>query len=199
MRGQFKRFAVKAGIDNIHKLRRMYGVLFQANRIYKMSIRENIELSDTRKRDELRFREACLWSGMETFIDKCVNGYETGIGRNFHEDNYEPSGGEAQKIGLARAYFKDSVAMILDEPSSALDAEAEEYVFRQFMEISAGKTAFLISHRLSAVSMADKIALMEDGRLQEFGSHEELLKKGGRYAKLYNLQADAYREVRDNA
>lgn len=184
---------------DIHKLRRMYGVLFQANRIYKMSIRENIELSDTRKRDELRFREACLWSGMETFIDKCVNGYETGIGRNFHEDNYEPSGGEAQKIGLARAYYKDSVAMILDEPSSALDAEAEEYVFRQFMEISAGKTAFLISHRLSAVSMADKIALVEDGRLQEFGSHEDLLKKGGRYAKLYKLQADAYREVKDNA
>ena len=89
--------------------------------------------------------------------------------------------------------------MILDEPSSALDAEAEEYIFHQFMEICENKTAVLISHRLSAVSMADKAALIENGELLEFGTHNDLMAKNGRYAELYRMQADTYKEGMNHA
>ncbi|MBR3691508.1 MAG: ABC transporter ATP-binding protein [Clostridia bacterium] len=184
---------------DIHKLRQLYGVQFQNNRIYKMTIRENIELSDTKKKNESHFQDACLWSGMNTIICKCKNSYDTNITKTFDPDGYEPSGGEKQKIGLARAYYKDSAVMILDEPSSALDAEAEEYIFRQFMEICENKTAVLISHRLSAVSMADKTALIEDGKLLDFGTHKDLMAKNGRYAELYKLQADTYKEGMNHA
>jgi len=184
---------------DIHSLRRMFGVQFQNNHLYKMTIRDNVELSDVEKKDESRFQDACLWSGMDTFMYKCKNGYETGITKVFDPDGYEPSGGEKQKIGLARAYYKDSAVMILDEPSSALDAEAEEYIFHQFMEICENKTAVLISHRLSAVSMADKAALIEGGELLEFGTHNDLMAKNGRYAELYKLQADTYKEGMNHA
>ena len=104
----------------------------------------------------------------------------------------ELSGGEWQKIALARAYMKDAQLFILDEPTSALDARAEYEVFQRFSELTKGKTAVLISHRFSTVRMADRILVLDKGEILEEGSHEELLKKKNRYAELFNLQAMGY-------
>jgi ATP-binding cassette subfamily B protein len=114
------------------------------------------------------------------------------LGRRFNEGT-ELSGGEWQKIALARAYMKDAQLLILDEPTAALDARAEYTVFQRFAELTTGKSAVLISHRFSTVRMADRILVLEKGELIEIGSHEALLEKNGRYAELFHLQAMGYR------
>jgi ATP-binding cassette subfamily B protein len=114
------------------------------------------------------------------------------IGRRFN-GGVDLSGGEWQKIALGRAYMREAQLLILDEPTAALDARAEYEVFERFKELTQGKTAVLISHRFSTVRMADRILVVEHGRVQEIGSHEELLAKGGRYAELFQLQAAGYR------
>ena len=103
------------------------------------------------------------------------------------------TGGEWQKVALARAYMRDAQLLILDEPTAALDARAEYEVFQRFKALTEGKTAVLISHRFSTVRMADRILVLEGGRLAEIGTHAELLAKGGRYAELFELQAAGYR------
>ncbi len=180
---------------DINALRGMFGAAFQNSIVYTMTLRENIMLSDVRKNNEKDFETACEISGVSTLAQKLEFGYDSEIGRLWNGSGYEPSGGEKQKIGIARAFYKDAPAIILDEPSSALDAAAEDHIFTKFMELCRNKTAFLISHRLSAVSMADKIALIENGELIEFGTHDELMKAGKRYSELYNMQAQAYRET----
>ena len=114
------------------------------------------------------------------------------LGRRFHH-GVDLSGGEWQKIALARAYMKDAQLLILDEPTSALDARAEYEVFLRFADLTKGKSAVLISHRFSTVRMADRILVLESGELKEIGSHDELLARGGRYAELFHLQAQGYR------
>ncbi len=113
------------------------------------------------------------------------------MGKRFNE-GIELSGGEWQKIALARAYMKDAQLLILDEPTAALDARAEFEVFQRFSELTKGKTAVLISHRFSTVRMADRILVLEKGELLEEGNHEALLQKNGRYAELFSLQARGY-------
>ena len=103
------------------------------------------------------------------------------------------SGGEWQKIALARAYLRDAQLLVLDEPTAALDARAEYEVFERFAELTAGKTALLISHRFSTVRMADRIVVLADGQIAEQGSHADLLRRGGQYAELFELQASSYR------
>src|SRR5678809_392516 len=117
--------------------------------------------------------------------------YDQMLGRRFN-NGVELSGGEWQKVALARAYMKDAQLLILDEPTSALDARAEYQVFQRFSELTKGKTAVLISHRFSTVRMADRILVLDQGVLLEEGSQEELLNKKGRYAELFNLQAMGY-------
>jgi len=118
--------------------------------------------------------------------------YDQALGRRFN-NGVELSGGEWQKIALARAYMKDAQLLILDEPTSALDARAEYEVFQRFAELTKGKSAVLISHRFSTVRMADRILVLDKGQMIEIGSHEELLALGGRYAELFHLQAKGYR------
>jgi ATP-binding cassette subfamily B protein len=103
------------------------------------------------------------------------------------------SGGEWQKFALARAYLRDSQVLILDEPTSSLDAAAESEVFESFAELTRGRTALFISHRLSTVRMADRIAVIEGGKVKEQGTHQELIDSGGRYAELFEMQASSYR------
>jgi len=177
---------------DINSLRGLFGVQFQNCNIYTMSLRDNIMLSDINYSDSERFDKACMMSSVKSVAEKLDYGYDTEIGLLWNSNNYEPSGGERQKIGLARAYYKDAKILILDEPSSALDAEAEDHIFNQFSKLCIDKSAVLISHRLSAVSMADKVALLENGKLIEFGTHKELIQLNGRYAQLYNLQAQSY-------
>jgi ATP-binding cassette subfamily B protein len=119
-------------------------------------------------------------------------GYDQPIGRRFR-NGVDLSGGQWQKIAIARAYMRDAQVMILDEPTAALDARSEFEVFQRFKELSQGKTAVLISHRFSSVRMADRILVLAEGQLEASGTHEQLLAQGGRYAELFELQAAGYR------
>jgi ATP-binding cassette subfamily B protein len=125
-------------------------------------------------------------------VKRLPNQYDQALGRRFN-NGIELSGGEWQKVALARAYMKESQLLILDEPTSALDARAEYQVFQRFAELTKGKTAVLISHRFSTVRMANRILVLDKGQLLEIGSHEELLALNGRYAELFHLQAAGYR------
>ena len=122
----------------------------------------------------------------------CPSGYDQMIGKRFRT-GVDLSGGEWQKIAIARAYMRDAQLLILDEPTAALDARAEFEVFQRFKELSRGKTAVLISHRFSSVRMADRIVVLADGAVEAVGTHEQLLQQGGRYAELFELQAAGYR------
>lgn len=136
--------------------------------------------------------QAAQWAGADEIAAKLPKGYDTPLTRQF-EGGVELSGGEWQKVALARGFVRDAALVILDEPTAALDAEAEYRLFEQFRELVVGKTALLISHRFSTVRMADHIIVLEDGRAIEAGSHDELVAQGGRYATLYEMQAGRYR------
>ena len=125
-------------------------------------------------------------------IRRLPEGYEQLIGKRFRR-GVDLYGGEWQKVAIARAYMRDAQLLILDEPTAALDARSEFEVFQRFKELSEGKTAVLISHRFSSVRMADRILVLADGELEAQGTHEELVRAGGRYAELFELQAAGYR------
>ena len=142
--------------------------------------------------DRERIVKAAERSLADEVIAKLPAGYDQVIGKRF-KTGVDLSGGEWQKIAIARAYMRDAQVLILDEPTAALDARAEFEVFQRFKELSAGKTAVLISHRFSSVRMADRIVVLGDGRVEATGTHEALLAQGGRYAELFELQAAGYR------
>lgn len=181
-------------IRNIDPLdyRRMFSVLFQDFMLYNMSAGENIIAGDIKNMDDMaRLESAADLAGIKTFIENLPRGYDTVIGRLF-DDSRELSWGEWQKIALARALYRQSEILVLDEPASALDAESEYELFTRFKKISAGRTTLLISHRFSNVSIADRIALLENGKISELGTHKELLKLNGHYAKMYGLQKSRF-------
>lgn len=169
------------------------GVIFQDFLKYDMSAGDNIGLGWIEARENEALREAASEkSYASSVIGGLPQGYATMLGRRF-EGGVELSQGQWQKIALARAYMRDAQLLILDEPTASLDARAEYEVFERFANLTAGKSAVLISHRFSTVRMADQILVLEDGRVLERGSHEELLRQGGRYAELFELQASGYR------
>ena len=173
-------------------LRKNVGVIFQDYIRYQMTAAQNIAVGNI---DEAGNRELVERSAQKSMADALIQRlagkYDQALGRRFNQ-GVELSGGEWQKIALARAYMKEAQLLILDEPTSALDARAEYEVFQRFAELTEGKTAVLISHRFSTVRMADRILVLDRGELLEIGSHEELLAKSGRYAELFNLQALGY-------
>ena len=127
----------------------------------------------------------------KALVDSLAEGYTQQVGKRFNK-GVDLSGGQWQKIALARAYMRDAHLLILDEPTSALDARAEHEVFQRFADLIEDKNAVLISHRFSTVRMADRILFLEHGQLLELGSHEELLAMNGKYAELFHLQAQGY-------
>jgi ATP-binding cassette subfamily B protein len=174
-------------------LRANVGVIFQDFVRYHLTAAENIGVGQIDAMgDAERIRESARRALADEVIARLPGGYEQVIGRRFRT-GVELSGGEWQKIAIARAYMRDAQVMILDEPTAALDARAELEVFRRFKELSAGKTAVLISHRFSSVRMADRILVLDQGRIEASGTHAELLAAGGRYAELFELQAAGYR------
>jgi ATP-binding cassette subfamily B protein len=185
------------GIDlreyDLFELRRNIGIIFQDYLRYQMSFAQNIAVGNI---DE-QFNRALIENAAEKslaslLVKRLPNQYDQALGRRFN-NGIELSGGEWQKVALARAYMKESQLLILDEPTSALDARAEYQVFQRFAELTKGKTAVLISHRFSTVRMANRILVLDKGQLLEIGSHEELLALNGRYAELFHLQAAGYR------
>ena len=185
------------GIDlkeyDIYAVRKVFGVLFQDYVTYCLPLREIIALSafDERFNDE-KLKKACDISGASEVIKDWENGYDSVLGRYYADNGKDLSGGQWQLVGLARAYFKDSEYMILDEPSAALDPISEDRIFEQLYHLSEGKSSVTISHRLSNTTLADKILVIGDGHIIEQGSHFDLLKQNGKYAELFNLQASKY-------
>lgn len=185
------------GVDlrkyDITSLHQRFGVIFQDFVRYQFTVRENIGFGQIDALDDLeRIKEAADRGGAEPIIEAMPEGYETILGRRW-ERGQELSGGQWQKIALARAFMRKAEVLVLDEPTSALDAEAEYEVFRRFGELMEGRIAVLISHRFSTVRMADRIVVLSEGKLLEMGSHAELIEKDGAYARLFNLQAEGYR------
>ncbi|TAE34210.1 MAG: ABC transporter ATP-binding protein [Cytophagales bacterium] len=173
-------------------LRRNVGVIFQDYVRFKMSAGVNIAVGDIDERtNQPRIETSAQRSLADSVIAKLPGGYEQQLGKSFNK-GVELSGGEWQKVALARAYMRDAQLIILDEPTAALDARAEYEVFQRFAALTEGKSSVIISHRFSTVRMADRILVLENGRLIELGSHEELLGQGGRYAELFQLQARGY-------
>ena len=174
-------------------LRDAAGVIFQDYVKYHLTVAENIAVGRIDERNnEARIVEAAQRSLADTVIDKLPDGYQQMIGRWFKQGT-NLSGGEWQKIAIARAYMRDAQLLILDEPTAALDARAEHEVFRRFVELTYDKCAVLISHRFSTVRMADRIVVLHEGKLLEHGTHEELLAAQGQYSELFQLQAAGYR------
>lgn len=174
-------------------LQRRIGVVFQDFNQYQFSVRENIAFGSVEHlADEPRIERAVQRGGAEEIVRGLPSGLETMLGRWFQK-GVELSGGQWQRVALARAFMREQAdILILDEPTAALDAEAEHQVFQRFAELSAGRTALLISHRFPTVRMADRIVVLEGGGIVEQGSHDELLAAGGRYASLFALQAKGY-------
>jgi ATP-binding cassette subfamily B protein len=184
------------GVDlknyDIGQLRLNMGVIFQDYIRYQMTLSQNIAVGNITQIDNRDLiRKAAEESLADSLAAKLANGYEQWLGRRFNE-GVELSGGEWQKVALARAYMKDAQVLILDEPTAALDARAEYEVFLRFAELTKGKSAVLISHRFSTARLADRILVLDKGTVLEVGTHQQLLQLNGRYAELFQLQAKGY-------
>jgi ATP-binding cassette subfamily B protein len=178
---------------DLNALRGNMGVIFQDFVRYNFSAGDNIAVGKIEARhDRPRIERAARRSQADEVIARLPGGYDQMIGKRF-KNGVELSGGEWQKIAIARAYMREAEVLILDEPTAALDARSEFEVFQRFKELSDGKTAVLISHRFSSVRMADRILVLADGKVEAAGTHDELMSQPGRYAELFELQAAGYR------
>jgi ATP-binding cassette, subfamily B, bacterial len=185
------------GVDlkeyRLEDLYREIGVIFQDFMRYEMTARENIAVGRIEEIDDLKLLESAARKSMaDAVIGRLPDAYDQMLGRRF-ETGVDISGGEWQKVALARAYLRDAQLLVLDEPTAALDARSEFEVFQRFAELTAGKMALFISHRFSTVRMADRIVVLEKGRIAEEGSHEQLARLGGRYKEMFEMQAASYR------
>ena len=173
-------------------VRRLIGGMFQDYVTYQASAAENIGLGELdRIEDRKAVEDAARKGGADSLLDRLPGGWDTPLGKWF-DGGVELSGGEWQKIALGRAFMRDARILLLDEPTSALDAQAEFELFARLRSLARGRTAIYISHRFSTVRQADRILFLEHGRLVEEGSHAALMALGGRYARLFTLQAAAY-------
>jgi ATP-binding cassette subfamily B protein len=179
---------------DLEALRQRVGVVFQDFNRYQLTLRENIGFgSREHMLDEARLQRASDRGGAAEVVGKLGAGLDTQLGRWF-KDGTELSGGQWQKIALARAFMREEAdILVLDEPTAALDALAEHAVFERFRKLAEGRTTIVISHRFPTVRMADRILVIEEGHVIEEGSHDELVAKDGRYARLFSLQAEGYR------
>ena len=187
------------GVDirqfNPMELRQCMGAIFQDFMRYDLTVQENIGLGNLAKiADNARIEQAARQAQIHDEIMRLPQGYATELSLMFSEEGHgvDLSGGQWQRVATARMLARDASMLILDEPTAALDAEAEYATYQQFAQLMAGRTSLLISHRFSTVGMADVIAVLEDGRITEYGSHTALLHANGTYARLYQMQAESY-------
>lgn len=173
----------------------VFASVFQDFKLLSFTIKENIVLADHKEDSDEAIYAIINKMGLATRINTLEKGIDTNVYKTFSEDYcFEPSGGEAQKIAMARAVYKNAPVMILDEPTSALDPRAENELYEKFSDLTKDKTTFFISHRLSSSRFCDRILVFDKGKIVEDGTHAELIKKNGLYAELYNMQAKYYVE-----
>ncbi|MDE2816319.1 MAG: ATP-binding cassette domain-containing protein, partial [Chloroflexota bacterium] len=179
---------------DLGNLRENITAIFQDYARFHLTAAQNISIANlARMDDRSAIVQAAEQGGADEVIARLPKGYDNQLGREF-EEGAELSIGEWQKLALARAFFRDAQILILDEPTAALDVQAEYEVYQKFRELTQGRSTILISHRFSTVRMADRIIVLEDGAIAEEGSHAELMAQGGTYADLYSKQASWYRE-----
>ena len=183
---------------DINSYRKKFSACFQDITRYSLTLAENVALSDL---DKIKNADAVIGSINASGLDNIHETFEkklnTPLTRDFDEDGAELSGGQWQKVAIARAFFRNAPFIILDEPSSALDPKAESQIFNSFSDLCGNKSGLLISHRLSSIMLVDKIVFLEDGQIKEAGTHDELMKQNGTYAQMYNLQAEKYKTEPD--
>lgn len=180
---------------DLRSLRRCFSTLFQDYCNYAFTVKESTMLADNNAlHDENKVKDALCKSGAMEFVKHFPKGIDSYLTRGYDEDGVEMSGGQWQKMALARTFYRDAPIYILDEPSAALDAQSEDKLFKDFEKLYRDKGALLISHRLSNVVSADRILVLENGKIIEAGAHRELMRQNGQYAKMFQLQADKYRE-----
>lgn len=189
---------------NIQRFRReeyfkLFAPVFQNVELFAFPLSENVSMKAPDGTDGERARQCLSKSGMSEKLDSLKEGVNTQILKVIHEDGIDLSGGERQKLALARALYKDAPIMVLDEPTAALDALAEYHLYKSFDDMIGVKTAVYISHRLSSTRFCHQIAMFSNGELAEYGTHDELIQKKGAYAKLFEVQAQYYREREEAA
>ena len=168
----------------------LFATVFQDFRLFSFSLRDNVTFDQARSDAEVE--DLLARAGLAERVNALAEGVHTHVNREFDEHGFEPSGGEAQKIALARALCRNAPVIVLDEPTAALDARAEYELYQQFARLTEGKSAVFISHRLSSAQFCDHIAVFSQGRLAEYGTHAELMERNGLYAELYRMQAQFY-------
>ena len=181
---------------DVKALYAMFGVVFQDYGKYAVTVRENIAFGEVKKNiDDDEIEKAAVHSNAQEFIEQLPQKYDTPLMRYFEDSGTELSGGQWQKIAIARAFYADSDILILDEPTASLDAIAEQEIFSQFETLRKGKSSIFVSHRLSSATTASKIVVLNNGTVEEIGTHAELMKAGGEYYKLFSTQAKRYQTV----
>ncbi len=189
-RGIIKYFGVDISTIKREEYMKALAVVFQDFKIFSFSLLDNIVLNQQLVLDKLN--KSVENVGLASKVKSLPRGFDTSIYKDFDEEGIEFSGGEGQKLVIARAYYKDAGLVILDEPTAALDVLSENQIYQNFNELTSGKTSIFISHRLASTRFCDKIAVFENGNIVEYGSHEELMKSQGLYAEMFEKQAEYY-------
>ena len=172
----------------------MIAAVFQDVKLLPLTIAQNVASDNGEDIDRQRVRQCLSLAGLWEMVDGLPRKEDTPLGRGVLDDGIDLSGGERQKVWMARAFYKEASILILDEPTAALDPLAEQEIYEKYVEMSEGRTSLFISHRLASTRFCDRIWLMENGRITEQGSHEELMEKNGAYARLFAVQGKYYRK-----